>query len=400
MKTKSTNLFTFISSSLAVISCFIATSMPISLMAIWTKELNMSSAQLAVTMLSYFSGCIVSLLFLAKLSNAIGRKKAVLCALACAFISTSFFIDCTDVFYLNAGRFIQGIYCGIITGSAMSWAVDSAPSGKEWLGTAMSVAGASLGLMLGSLIAGIGVNFNLITGDRLFEIFLGFTLFLAIMICLSKESLKTEFSLKKLFTVLIPTFKLPRGKFAFFIMAAIGYIGSWGQTSFFQALSSKIALLMFNDENNVVLLTALIYLTVTLPNAAGGFAVGGLNPVKSLKIIMPLTFVIGSIMFLTIAYPHVVIFFITLTILSFLIGAGLSLLLKILLTGSAVTERADIISFLYFMAYVGSAIPNLLIGKVFTNASFIQISFGFIGWIFLYTTLVFILNLYLSKAKR
>ena len=105
-------------------------------------------------------------------------------------------------------------------------------------------------------------------------------------------------------------------------------------------------------------------------------------------------------MFLTIAYPHVVIFFITLTILSFLIGAGLSLLLKILLTGSAVSERADIISFLYFMAYVGSAIPNLLIGKVFTNASFIQISFGFIGWIFLYTTLVFILNLYLSKAKR
>lgn len=394
------NLLTFISSSLAVISCFIATSMPISLMAMWTKELNLTSAQLAVTMLSYFSGCIVSLLFLAKLSNAVGRKKAVLCALVCALISTSFFIDCTDVLYLNAGRFIQGIYCGIITGSAMSWAVDSAPPGKEWLGTAMSVAGASLGLMLGSLIAGIGVNFNIISSDRLFEIFLGFTLLLAIMISLSQESLKTDFTLKKLTKALAPTFKLPHGKFTLFIMAAIGYIGSWGQTSFFQALSSKIALLMFNDEKNVILLTALIYLTVTLPNALGGFAVGSLNPVKSLKIIMPLTFVVGSVMFLTIAYPHVVIFFITLTGLSFLIGAGLSLLLKILLTGSAIAERADIISFLYFMAYVGSAIPNFLIGKVFTNASFIQIAYGFIGWIFLYTAAVFFINLKMTKPKR
>ena len=400
MQKSPANLLTFISSSLAVISCFIATSMPISLMAMWTKELDLTSAQLAVTMLSYFSGCIVSLLFLAKLSNAVGRKKAVLFALACALISTLFFIDCTDVLYLNAGRFIQGIYCGIITGSAMSWAVDSAPPGKEWLGTAMSVAGASLGLMLGSLIAGIGVNFNLISSDRLFEFFLGFTLLLAIMICLSQESLKTDFTLTKLTKALAPTFKLPHGKFTLFIMATIGYIGSWGQTSFFQALSSKIALLMFNDEKNVILLTALIYLTVTLPNALGGFAVGSLNPVKSLKIIMPLTFIVGSVMFLTIAYPHVVIFFITLTGLSFLIGAGLSLLLKILLTGSAVSERADIISFLYFMAYVGSAIPNFLIGKVFTDASFIQIAYGFIVWIFLYTAAVFFINLKVSKPKR
>ncbi|WP_277297107.1 MFS transporter [Succinatimonas hippei] len=400
MSKSSAHILTFISSSLAVISCFIATSMPISLMALWAKELNMSSAQLAVTMLSYFLGCIVSLLFLAKLSNALGRKKAVLCALICAFVSTIFFIDCTNVFFLNAGRFIQGIYCGIITGSAMSWAVDSAPPGKEWLGTAMSVAGASLGLMTGSLIAGIGVNFNLISADRLFEIFLGFTVFLAVLICLSKESLNTKFSVKKLITVLSPTFKLPKGKTAFFIMAAIGYIGSWGQTSFFQALSSKIALLLFNDQDNVILLTAIIYLTVTLPNAVGGFTVGGLNPAKSLKLIMPLTFIIGSMMFLTIAYPHVVIFFITLTLLSFLIGAGLSLLLKILLAGSAVTERADIISFLYFMAYVGSALPNFLIGKVFTNATFIQISFAFIVWIFLYTSAVFILNIYLSKPKK
>ena len=165
-------------------------------------------------------------------------------------------------------------------------------------------------------------------------------------------------------------------------------------------MKSKIALLLFNDQDNVILLTAIIYLTVTLPNAVGGFTVGGLNPAKSLKLIMPLTFIIGSMMFLTIAYPHVVIFFITLTLLSFLIGAGLSLLLKILLAGSAVTERADIISFLYFMAYVGSALPNFLIGKVFTNATFIQISFAFIVWIFLYTSAVFILNIYLSKPKK
>lgn len=400
MKKHSANLLTFISSSLAVISCFVATSMPISLMAMWAQELNMTSAQLAVTMLSYFSGCIVSLLFFAKLSNALGRKKAVLCALGCAVVSTLFFIDCDNVAFLNAGRFLQGIYCGIITGSAMSWAVDSAPQGKEWLGTAMSVAGASLGLMLGSLIAGIAVNYEYISAYTLFEIFLGFTIVLSVMICLSKESMNTSFSLRKLISTLAPTFKLPRGKTAFFVMAAIGYIGSWGQTSFFQALSSRIALLLFEDDKNIILLTALIYLTVTLPNAVGGFTVGGLNPVKSLKIIMPLTFAVGSIMFLSIAYPQILIFFITLTLLSFLIGAGLALLLKILLAGSAIAERADIISFLYFMAYVGSAIPNLLIGKVFTDASFKQISFGFIVWICLYTSEVFFLNIRLAKPKK
>ena len=390
--------FTFISVSLAVISCFVAAALPISLMAVWSANLHLTTAQMAVAMLSYFLGCLVSLLFLAKISNALGRKKAVLLAQAVALISCIMFIDCNSDTVINSGRFLHGIYSGLITGSAMSWAVDSAPKGKEWLGTAISVGGASFGLVTGSLIAGIGANYDLVSSNSLFEIMMFLSIIISIMIFFSKESLPVKFSLNKFIKVLKPTFKLPANKRAYFIMAAIGYVGCWGQCSFFQALSPKIAMTLFENNHNVTLLTALIYLAITLPVALCGFFTGSLNAATGIKFIMPLSFISGSAMFLSIAFHYEHAFLILLVTTGCLIGATMSLLLKLLLKDSAVSQRADIISFLYFTAYLGSAFPNLLIGKFFTNCSLESICISFILWIFIYTSIVFITNIRLAKA--
>ena len=63
------------------------------------------------------------------------------------------------------------------------------------------------------------------------------------------------------------------------------------------------------------------------------------------------------------------------------IGASCSLSLKLLLSDSTLRERAGLISALYLSAYVGSGLPNFVIGQWASDATMDEISLGFAAWI-------------------
>lgn len=146
--------FTFSVAALCVIICFVASAIPVPLIAIWSRALALTTFEVSMTVFAYIGGCLAVLLFFSKLSNYFGRKTTVILALAIGIASCLCFIDPHNASALILGRLLQGVFAGLVTSAAMSWTVDTAPKSHAWLGTALSSAGPGIGFIFGTCSPG------------------------------------------------------------------------------------------------------------------------------------------------------------------------------------------------------------------------------------------------------
>lgn len=146
---------TFVAATACLICTFIAAAIAIPMMAEWRSGLSLSESEIAMTVVSYFAGCVLTLFFFARLSNFFGRKPVVLAALLLGMAASLMYANALEASEIYIGRFLQGFSCGFASSAAMSWVVDSAPLKYPWLGTALTAAGPNIGLSLGTLITGL-----------------------------------------------------------------------------------------------------------------------------------------------------------------------------------------------------------------------------------------------------
>ena len=79
---------TFLAATACLISAFVASSVAIPMMAIWRTDLALTESETAMTVVSYFAGCVLTLFFFARLSNFFGRKPIVLASLLLGMASS------------------------------------------------------------------------------------------------------------------------------------------------------------------------------------------------------------------------------------------------------------------------------------------------------------------------
>lgn len=73
--------FSFFVAAFCLITCFVTAATAIPMMAYWVNELQLSSSEVAMSVVSYFAGCVLTLILFARLSNFLGRKPVVIAAL-------------------------------------------------------------------------------------------------------------------------------------------------------------------------------------------------------------------------------------------------------------------------------------------------------------------------------
>lgn len=369
--------FSFAVATFCLVTCFVTAATAIPMMAFWTQDLNLSSSEVAMSVVNYFAGCVLTLILFARLSNLLGRKPVVIAALAFGAVACYLFSVSTSASELYVGRFLQGLSCGLATSAAMSWVVDTAPAERAWLGTALTAAGPNIGLALGTLLTGLIVEYNMLDPRSLFEacvVLLIVGIFLAI---LATETMK--FGTESIGQVLIPKIALPSRLRRLFILSITAFIGTWGVSSFFQGFSAQFAHILFGESS--VLLTAITYLLLIIPTAITGLISGRFNPSKTLLVmISAFAFGAGGV-FITLNFQWVTAFMIFVAICGAAIGGTCCSGLKLLLLDASLRERAGLISALYLGAYIGSGIPNFSIGQFAREASMATISTGFAVWI-------------------
>lgn len=385
---------TFFAASLTLVVCFTASSAPIPLMSVYQQSLSLTPAEIADSIVCYYLGCILTLVFLARLSNFFGRKPVVLFTLALAIAACALFVVIDSVAILNFARFFQGLGCGLASSAAMAWVVDSAPADRRWMGTVMTAAGPSFGLCLGTFLTGVIIRAGWLTPSSLFIAFIVLMLGVCLLVILSKESV--PFGMQTFGSVLIPKITVPRRLWRVFFVASAAFSGCWGIGSFFQGFSATVSEAAFGI--NSTFLAAVTYLMIQAPNAVAGLVIGKKNAVWTLRLAMSIFFAMGVGIFTSLHFGLTAGFVITLLVLGACNGASCTAALKLLLQDTSLSERAGTIAAVYLMAYIGSGIPNFIVGRFAQTATLTEIGFGYIGWMGLCAGLVIAVLAWIQRS--
>ncbi len=385
--------FTFTGAASILIATFFIAALAVPMMAVWIEMLQLDSAQVALTMVSYFAGCIFTLLFLARLSNYFGRKAVVLLSLLLGALAIIVFILTHSAGGLYLGRFLQGLSCGLASSAGMAWVVDTAPLRMTWLGTSMTAAGPNIGLALGTLFTGYTLEYGILNPSTLYTLCLLLFTLGALFVLVGSETM--PFGTESLKDVLIPRAALPRRLRRIFVVSSICFACTWGLGSFFLGFAAPFSTMLFEHSNTF--LAGLTYLLFILPNASSGIIMGKYRPSRTIPPLLVL-FGTGAIsLFVFLHYGLTTGCIAAIILAGFGAGGTVSTSLKLLMQDSTLEERAGIISLVYLLAYVGSITPNAVSSAAGKGTGMDDIGIGFALWVVVLVGSTFIMMAWIKK---
>jgi MFS family permease len=137
----------------------LGTTLPTPLYSTYQRDFGFSELMVTVIFATYAAGVIAALLLFGRLSDQIGRRRALLPALALSALSAVAFLVAQGVGLLLVGRVLSGLSAGIFTGTATATLVDLAPPERGGRATLVATLGNMGGLALGPLLAGMLAEF-------------------------------------------------------------------------------------------------------------------------------------------------------------------------------------------------------------------------------------------------
>lgn len=138
----------------------LGTTLPTPLYVLYEHSLGFATFMVTVIYAVYALGVLAALLFFGRLSDEVGRRRALLPGLACAVLSAVAFLAAHGLTLLFVGRVFSGLSAGIFTGTATAALVDLAREETReranLVATAANMGGLGAGPLLAGVIAGFG----------------------------------------------------------------------------------------------------------------------------------------------------------------------------------------------------------------------------------------------------
>jgi MFS family permease len=139
----------------AFAATMLGTTLPTPLYALYRLRFGFSELMITVIFATYAAGVIVALLSFGRLSDAIGRRAAMLPGLALSALSAVAFLSAHGLGLLLTGRVLSGLSAGIFTGTATAALVDLAAPARRARATLVATVANMGGLGCGPLVAGL-----------------------------------------------------------------------------------------------------------------------------------------------------------------------------------------------------------------------------------------------------
>ena len=137
-----------------------ASSAPSPLYIVYQGEWNFSAITLTSVFAVYALALLATLVFAGSVSDQVGRRPALLVALAIELVAMVAFAEAQSVIWLFAARILQGIGTGIAMGAISAALLDLQPPDKPRLGALLGVAAPLTGLAAGALCTGLLVEYG------------------------------------------------------------------------------------------------------------------------------------------------------------------------------------------------------------------------------------------------
>lgn len=133
----------------------VGATLPSPLYPLYGVTFGFGGVTLTLIYAAYVLGNLAALLFGGRLSDQIGRRRAMLPALGLAIASALVFLFAQSIAWLYPARILSGLATGLGSGAATAWLAELQPRGHRAAGAMLATAGNFLGTAAGPLLGGL-----------------------------------------------------------------------------------------------------------------------------------------------------------------------------------------------------------------------------------------------------
>jgi MFS family permease len=222
-------------------------TLPSPLYVMYRDELHFSQVTLTLIYAIYFAGAMATAFFLGRISDEIGRRVAIIAAVAISIGASLVFIFADSLAMLFIGRLLSGLALPLASGAGTAWIVELC---EDRCTAASLSAGAILaGLGLGALISGLLAEYS--TEPLVFPfVALLRSLAAAVIVWLLPETVKHRVRWSQI--SLRPRIGVPRSLIGAFVAPAATVFASFALLGFYSALAPSLLQRSLQVESHAI----------------------------------------------------------------------------------------------------------------------------------------------------
>lgn len=354
------------------VGVFLASGTPVPLYNTYRAEDGITSAGLAVTTVIYLATTAIALLATGRLSNHLGRRPVAIAAVLCSALGCVLFLNVHTLGELVAGRFFQGIACGVATSALGSYVLDLAPERPGWLGAVITSNAPPFAVPVGALLSGTLVEFEPAPRLLIYSIVAAALVVLAVGLFFSPESVsRTPGAVRSL----RPRILVPHGRGRVLFAVGAGLVATWSLSGFYQAFSPVLAADELGTDSALVVAVAFSSIVVLSP--VGGLLTGRWSSVVAMRAGLG-GFVLATAGILAALTAGQIGWFLAANATAGIAqGAANAGGMRAVLAGAAPKDRAGLLATVYLISYTGAAVPGLVMGRLAASVAPDHIALGY-----------------------
>lgn len=213
------------------------TTLPTPLYVLYERQLHFSTLTVTIVFAAYAVGVLVALVVFGRLSDEIGRRRALLPGLACSVLSAVVFLFAHGLPLLFVGRVLSGLSAGIFTGTATAALVDLSHDRATERATLVATAVNMGGLGSGPLLAGVLAQFAPAPLRLPYAVDLGLLVFAVAGVWFMPEPVAVEASAVRRPRLRVTRPSVPARMRGTFLRAAIAAFAGFAVLGLFTAVS-------------------------------------------------------------------------------------------------------------------------------------------------------------------
>lgn len=334
---------------------------------IYKQAFGFSGVTLTLIYSTYVVGNLGALLILGRLSDQLGRRAAVLPALAVAALSMLVFLFAESVAALFVARVLTGLGVGIAVGSGNAWLAELVGRDRA-RATVISTGANFIGLGLGPLVSGVLAQYASWPLHLSYLVYLAILAAIALLIWHTGETVPARERVDSLGAVsLRPRIGVPREVRAAFVSPAIAGFGAMALFGFFGALAPSILANELHVTNHAV--AGLVLLEISMVAAA---AIVATWPLSSRAAMMwGLALLIPSVAGLVAAQltASLGLMLATTALCGVAAALGYRGSLQVVNQIAPGNRRAEVTSSYFVCCFIGNALPVIGVGIISAYAS-------------------------------
>jgi MFS family permease len=369
-------------------SLYIAAGALMPLLVDYQEKWGLPAAILTVAFAVFAIGFLAAVLTMGSLSDHVGRRPVLLGALVIQLVSNLMFLVAPDIEWVIAGRIVQGFATGTATTAFTAALVELAPPKRKRLATILGSVGLTGGLGVGSLLAGLAIQFTTDANAIVFTVLAIMTVWGIVVVAVSPESATPG---PGALGSLVPRVAIPAATRKEFTAAVPVIAAVWMLSGLSGGIAPSLVRSVFLLNSG--LLNGLTGFIAPATSAVVGVMFVRLDPRRSM-IVGIYASVVGAVGIIGGVWAgSVAIMIVGQGVAGVGFGASFTASLRLVLPLAPAQQRAGVVASIYLVSYLAFGVPVVVAGQLASRI-------GSLPTLFWYTTLSVLLVLFSLRAQR